>query len=446
MNNNTGQYKRFYPWPALLITILFITSCAEVRLNKIPAPPASPRLRVFIQPITSTPPPGTFPSRGSFWTPHEEFANRQFNLVGKFLTETGIFELTTRKELESIIGKREITGWEWGRKDWDLARKVGHALHADYALITERVIGIGFNFFDTVLINLETGKKFKVFFRFPQDRTQRLDWQNINLVAYREIFRDAKNDLLATALRKSGVSPHPRISQEPKPDIRPAPVSPPMVSKPPEPAKPPEPKPEVKAEIARPPVAKPLLPPKEPESRREVKREVPPSPIAKPPAKLETPKPPVAREGKEVDFEESLGLMTATTGQTRLAVYDFAANEPFKVAALILAESLREEVFRLGQFILVNRENIVQVMNEMGLQQSGLVDEKQAVQVGKGLAVSQIILGQFGALGKTALLQVKRIDVETQNTLAIGSLKCTVGREEELLAGLTELVKKLTIK
>ena len=85
-------------------------------------------------------------------------------------------------------------------------------------------------------------------------------------------------------------------------------------------------------------------------------------------------------------------------------------------------------------------------MNEIGLQQTGLVDESQAVRAGKGLAASQIMLGQFGVLGKTSILQAKRIDVATQGNLALESIKCTQGKEEELLAGLSEFARKLARK
>jgi len=115
-----------------------------------------------------------------------------------------------------------------------------------------------------------------------------------------------------------------------------------------------------------------------------------------------------------LDLEKALRAETMSEGRTKLAIYDLEAPEPFRTVALILSEALREELFRLGRFTLVNRENIVQVMNEMGLQQSGLVDEKQAVQAGKGMAARQIIMGKFGILGNTSVLQAKRIDVETQ--------------------------------
>ena len=148
---------------------------------------------------------------------------------------------------------------------------------------------------------------------------------------------------------------------------------------------------------------------------------------------------------RQVDLEEALKERPAPA-RALVAVYDFSASDPLRVAALILSEALRAELFRLGYFTLVNRENMVQVLNEMGVQQTGLVDEKKAVQAGKGLAAHQIILGQFGALGKTLLLQVKRIDLETQTTLSFGSVKCALGKEDEMLASLSQLARELAGK
>jgi hypothetical protein len=168
----------------------------------------------------------------------------------------------------------------------------------------------------------------------------------------------------------------------------------------------------------------------------------PVAPSSRAPAKEPQKPAPLPSPVRQVDLEEALKERPAS-GRALVAVYDFHTSEPLKVAALILSEALRAELFRQGHFTLVNRENMVQVLNEMGVQQTGLVDERKAVQAGKGLAAHQIILGQFGALGKTLLLQVKRIDLATQTTLSFGSLKCPLGKEDEMLASLSQLAREL---
>jgi hypothetical protein len=145
-----------------------------------------------------------------------------------------------------------------------------------------------------------------------------------------------------------------------------------------------------------------------------------------------------------VDLEKALRAEAQVDGQRRLAVYDLDSVEQYKIVALILSEALREELLKLRFFHLVNRENIVKVLEEMALQQTGLMDEKEAVKAGKGLAVQQIVLGRYGTLGKLSILQAKRLEVETQSDLAIGSLKCEAGREDELLHHMAELAKEIS--
>ncbi|MBW2563241.1 MAG: hypothetical protein JRE29_04270, partial [Deltaproteobacteria bacterium] len=47
------------------------------------------------------------------------------------------------------------------------------------------------------------------------------------------------------------------------------------------------------------------------------------------------------------------------------------------------------------------------------------------------------------SIGKSSLLQAKRIDTETHGTIAISSLKCKQGEEEVLLDRMKELAVKL---
>jgi hypothetical protein len=145
-----------------------------------------------------------------------------------------------------------------------------------------------------------------------------------------------------------------------------------------------------------------------------------------------------------IDLEKAIQAEAGVEGRKKLAVYDLDTADQYRIVALILSEALREELLKLGLFQLVNRENIVRVLEEMALQQTGLVDEKEAVKAGKGLAVQQIVLGRYGTLGKISILQAKRLEVETQRDLAIGSLKCEAGREDELLQHIADLAKEIS--
>ena len=106
-------------------------------------------------------------------------------------------------------------------------------------------------------------------------------------------------------------------------------------------------------------------------------------------------------------------------------------------------DALREELLRLGNFSLVNRENVMQVLQELKMEQSGLVDEKQIVKLGKWFTVNEAVTGRLAVMGNSYILQAKRTNVKTMETLASGSLKCAAGREEELLSGISVLARRI---
>jgi hypothetical protein len=258
-------------------------------------------------------------------------------------------------------------------------------------------------------------------------------------IFHRELFRTAKEDMLATAIRKGRLaavksSPVEKPAVVAKPETpKSSPPSAPMVQPPP----PEKPKAMAKAEI---PITPPApVPPLSTSAETRVPQPSPPGLSLSP-----SPDPSSSFTAESrVDLEKALQAETQVEGRRRLAVYDLEAAEQYKVVALILSEALREELLRLDHFQLVNRENIVKVLEEMALQQTGLVDEKEAVKAGKGLAVQQIVLGRYGTLGKVSILQAKRLDVETQGSLGIGSLKCDLGREDELLQHMAELARRI---
>ena len=146
----------------------------------------------------------------------------------------------------------------------------------------------------------------------------------------------------------------------------------------------------------------------------------------------------------EKELDAALSARDKKSEAPRLVVYDFSAAENLQVVGLILTEALREALYHSGGFILVNRENILKIMEEYKLQQSGTVDETQAVKMGKWLAANEAVTGNLATLGKTSVLQVKRINIQTMGTMTMGSLQCPVGQEDDLLNQMPQLAQKLS--
>ena len=396
MENRNNKVLKLFMLIALPIFFL-ITNCAEVQLSTIPPPSPDAKLRVFVQPTSGVKP------RGGWRISHKEFEKKMYEAVRQNLAKKGMYEVVPRKDVQSVLGRQISTAWYWERNDWALARRVGKSLYAEYAMIVER--GWEPNpYWRAVLINIETGKQFAVFSHVPKG--DRKAFSPVIKASYREIFRDAKKDLMATAIRISKREQVPQSKdQTPSPREVSAPIQ--VVEKPHVPP----------ATKTRPSVSHAPSPPKEPRA--------------------------LASLGREVDIEKALNTETAAIGRTQLAVYDLDSAKHLKIVALILSEALREELFRLGNFILVNRENMNKVVQEVSLGQTGLIDEKQAVQAGKALAASQIIVGRLNSIGKRSVLYAKRINTETHSTMSISSLKCKQGEEEVLLDRMKELAGKL---
>jgi hypothetical protein len=389
----------------VLFLPFFLVSCAEVRLQTLTAPPLTPKLRVYIQVLTAT--------ENTYWIrPHPVFEQETMRNTAKMFQERGIYEVVSQDDINAVLGgRRGLKKRDWARKDWGLAKQVGQAVHAEYALFVVRSKSAGTVYFEMVLINTETEKKFWVLGRAPARYEIPVEeYVKIFRIFYRELFRSAKEDMLATAIRKGrlemagtsvpkagwpALSPVSAAPTETRPSTPPPLIKSSRVEKPTAAAK----------SGALPPIP-PLSASGEPTVPKPSPSDISLSPSSDQSSSFTT--------EFQVDLEKALQAETRVEGRRQLAVYDLESGAQYKIVALILSEALREEIMKLDLFRLVNRENIVKALEEMALQQTGLVDEKEAVKAGKGLAVQQIVLGRYGTLGKISVLQAKRVDVETQ--------------------------------
>jgi len=352
---------------------------ADLKIGKMPPPPGTAKLRVFVLPVTASTPRSGWPFS------HEEFARRSHKQVASYLARTGIYEVIRPPEVQQVTaGMEDIPGWQWARKDWALAKEAGRALYADYIVLRERGARHHAKYMKMVLINLETEQVFEAEERAVAGLKGSFD--DVKVAVFNELFRISKADLLSTAIRKGRIGPPGTGGGAGK-------GSPGQGAAGDKPA----------AQTAG-PAAKPKIP---------------------------------AVAGAAKPLPPGGGV------RTKLVVYDLDTNEQLRVVGLILAEALREELLQLGVFTLVNRENIAKVMEEHKLQQSGLVDESQVLQLGKWLAAQQAVSGRISLLGESFVVQAKRIDLEKAETLKMASLQCPVSQQEKLLDDVSGLARKL---
>jgi hypothetical protein len=409
------QRRRSFVAAAIVLTVGALSSCATLKVNPIPEPPPTAKLRVYVEAFTLGP-------IGRSWQiPHEQYAKNQIIRTGKFLEKKGIYEVVKEGNVRAAIGEQALNYDSMKDDDWAQARRIGKALHADYVLVIARNksnVGTGewVLIFTTELVSIETGKIFKSHYSVNNVIASDLEFQ-LKLIreTYRDMFAQAKHDMLAVAARKGRVYVPPAMTQEA-----------PLISRTVEPSVP----------------AKPAIPttavPKETVSPIVALEEAPAAKKEEPPVVAKAVAPPANLPGTGL-YEEP----KKASGAKKLVVYDLESNDQYRTVALILADALREEVFKLKQFVLVNREDLQKVLEEMALQQTGLIDEKLAVRTGKGLAANQVVTGRLGLLGNTFVMQAKRVDVETFSTLGIASMKYTEGQEEAALNRLPDFARSL---
>jgi len=393
---------------AICMIFIFVTGCAEIRLHSLPDSSTTAKLRVFVLPVS-----GSLP-RGSYAIPHTEFANNLYDVTGRILREKGIYEVVSQADIQKVTGGQEIHEWQWEKDGWQLAKKAGRSLQADYVLILMRGYSV-FHYAKVIMINLTTGKQYESFdhtVTMPDKSMQISESRKMFRESFREIFRQAKGDMLVTAVSKGKMVPQKseltakEIAQKYKTE-KPVVVS--------------------GAKL---------------EQKKSDKVDKEPEGIA---GLVEKPKDQPIMPYGEADVKQTDKLKEdeKNSSKQRLVVYDLQTTSQLNVVALILSEALREELFVLGRFDLINREDTGQAIQELKLQQSGLINDKQALQIGKWLAANQTITGNLGIVGDSIILQSKRTDLQTMMILSRGSIRIGIGKEEEMLNALPALARRL---
>jgi hypothetical protein len=536
---------------SLIVTFLLVfVSCkttADYQIRQIPQPLPTAKVRILVLMISGF--------VGSYWTiPHKAWARESGKAIEKQFSQTDIYDVIPYEDLHRVISE-EPEWWLWEREDWDLAKRVGRALHADYLLIQYRDNYRGIAKSRMTWINLETEKKIE----FEQTHHQTSYYPNIlgdrakaDRDARVKIFNLSKEELLAIAIRRGrsittptsakqvATLPSEPIVEKPVvkkvPEIEPLmivpkvvtekpvpPVEKPVVKKPPQ-IEPPVAAPKVAITKPVPPVEKPVVkePPKveppvtapkvviaklappveekvikkptqvdppvtapkvviaklSPPVEEKVVKKPPqveppltapkvaiakPVPLVEKPVVKELPKveppvtapkiaivkpaPPVEKPVvKEISaIAQPVKKVEVPRGEAKrkIVVYDFETSEQLKVVALILSETARQEFLTTGQYSLINRENIMLIMEEHKLRGSGLITDNKASVLGNWMAADEAVTGKLSLLGNTLVLQLKMININTVETLALSSIHGSVGKEVELIRGMPALVKQL---
>ena len=112
-----------------------------------------------------------------------------------------------------------------------------------------------------------------------------------------------------------------------------------------------------------------------------------------------------------------------------------------------LTERMRAELFQTGQYVVVERSRVEEILTEQGFQASGCTNTACAVEIGQLIGVRMIVLGSVSHVGKVYSVSLRAVDVADGRIRKVASAHCgecgigevlmtTIGEAARGLAGL----------
>ena len=132
-------------------------------------------------------------------------------------------------------------------------------------------------------------------------------------------------------------------------------------------------------------------------------------------------------------------------GQTSIAVFDFENNGIKYREVRQLTTRLESELVKIGDFRVVERTQIDDLLKEQKLQLSGCVEEC-LIDVGKMLGAKQVVMGSVGEMGGLITLSAKLVDAESGELIRTSNYNAVQGLRELIISGLNIVALELANK
>jgi formylglycine-generating enzyme required for sulfatase activity len=89
-----------------------------------------------------------------------------------------------------------------------------------------------------------------------------------------------------------------------------------------------------------------------------------------------------------------------------------------------LTDSVRKEIVKSGKYEVMDRGNMDKILKEQAFQMTGCTSKECAVEAGQLLGVGKIVVGSVSIIGKTYLLSLSLVNVETGKVEWIEDQEC----------------------
>ncbi|MFQ6673586.1 MAG: FlgO family outer membrane protein, partial [Fidelibacterota bacterium] len=94
-----------------------------------------------------------------------------------------------------------------------------------------------------------------------------------------------------------------------------------------------------------------------------------------------------------------------------------------------IPETIITRMAKGGRVEIVERSRLQDALKEMELGMAGVVDEQTAVQLGRAVGATAILLGSFVSIGQLIRINARLIDVQTSRIIKAESVQGEVGEE-----------------
>jgi len=132
---------------------------------------------------------------------------------------------------------------------------------------------------------------------------------------------------------------------------------------------------------------------------------------------------------KLVVFTMLILINVSAQEKTNIAVLDLSGENITASDAEIISSRLRSELVNTNQFNLIERKKMNALLNEQGIQVSGILSDSSVVQAGRLLGVKQMVTGTAGKIGELYTISIRLVDVESGKILKTRSADNNKGIE-----------------
>ncbi len=139
-----------------------------------------------------------------------------------------------------------------------------------------------------------------------------------------------------------------------------------------------------------------------------------------------------------------MGLLYAQESKVPIAAMDLEGRGISAIETQALTDRLRNELFRIGTYDVVERGMMESILTEQNFQLTGCTSNECLVEVGRLLGARLIVGGSVSKVGGTFTVSARLVDVETGKVLAVSDLDMKGELDDLLTTGMARVAAMLS--